>query len=96
MRVADFKGELATKQTGRQHRAEGLSATGEQYFKSLNNCPGCRERSWTVPLTIVHVMQVKGAKLVLVDVFGQVLTQQPRDEVTCIQCGRRIAASRSA
>lgn len=41
-------------------------------------------------------LQGKGAKPLLVDVFGQVLTQQPRDEVTCIQCGRRIAASRYA
>ncbi|BDA47504.1 probable Ataxin-7-like protein 3 [Coccomyxa sp. Obi] len=38
----------------------------------------------------------KAGKGVLVDVFGQVLTQQPRDEVTCVHCGRRIAASRFA
>lgn len=38
----------------------------------------------------------KPGKGVLVDVFGQVLTQQPRDEVTCVHCGRRIAASRFA
>lgn len=38
--------------------------------------------------------QDKAGKGPLVDVFGQVLTQQPREEVTCVHCGRRIAASR--
>ena len=38
----------------------------------------------------------KKAKAPLLDVVGHVVSQQSREEVSCMHCNRRIAASRCA
>jgi hypothetical protein len=58
----------------------------------------CREKcysdcAWTKP-GVLLLVQGKPARGPTVDVFGQSLAQLPREEVTCVHCGRRIAASR--